>query len=146
MRRILAVAALAIAAAFAADAKTLRWSSQGDVATHDPHAQNESFTNEFNGQIYEQLLTRDKEMKIIPCLATEYKQTGPNTWVFKLRQGVKWQDGTPFTADDVVFSVLRSQQPTSNMKVYGNAVGKPRRLDDFTVELTTPVPMAWRTA
>ena len=61
MRRILAVAALAIAAAFAADAKTLRWSSQGDVATHDPHAQNESFTNEFNGQIYEQLLTRDKE-------------------------------------------------------------------------------------
>ena len=140
MRRILAVAALAIAAAFAADAKTLRWSSQGDVATHDPHAQNESFTNEFNGQIYEQLLTRDKEMKIIPCLATEYKQTGPNTWVFKLRQGVKWQDGTPFTADDVVFSVLRSQQPTSNMKVYGNAIGKPRRLDDFTVELTTPVP------
>jgi len=140
MRRILAVAVLAMAATLAADAKTLRWSSQGDVATHDPHAQNESFTNEFNGQIYEQLLTRDKEMKIIPCLATEYKQTGPNTWVFKLRQGVKWQDGTPFTADDVVFSVLRSQQPTSNMKVYGNAIGKPRKVDDFTVELTTPVP------
>ena len=141
MRRMLVLAAVTLAAAIApVDAKTLRWSTQGDVATHDPHAQNESFTNEFNGQIYEQLLTRDKEMKIVPCLATEYKQTGPNTWVFKLRQGVKWQDGSAFTADDVVFSVLRSQQPTSNMKVYGNAIGKPRKVDDFTVELTTPVP------
>src|SRR5436190_1500503 len=125
MRRMLVLAAVTLAAAIApVDAKTLRWSTQGDVATHDPHAQNESFTNEFNGQIYEQLLTRDKEMKIVPCLATEYKQTGPNTWVFKLRQGVKWQDGSAFTADDVVFSVLRSQQPTSNMKVYGNAIGR----------------------
>jgi peptide/nickel transport system substrate-binding protein len=141
MRRMLFLAAAVVAATVAtADAKTLRWSSQGDVATHDPHAQNESFTNEFNGQIYEQLLTRDKEMKIIPCLATEYKQTGPNTWVFKLRKGVKWQDGSSFNADDVVFSILRSQQPTSNMKVYGNAIGKPRKVDDFTVELTTPVP------
>ena len=141
MRMKLILAAIALAAtALAADAKTLRWSSQGDVATHDPHAQNESFTNEFNGQIYEQLLTRDKEMKIVPCLATEYKQTGPNTWIFKLRQGVKWHDGTPFTADDVVFSILRSQQPTSNMKVYGIAIGKPRKIDDFTVELTTTVP------
>src|SRR5215211_6387550 len=127
MRRIIAFAALAIAAAAPlTDARTLRWSSQGDVATHDPHAQNESFTNQFNGQIYEQLLTRSKDMKIIPCLATEWKQTSPTTWVFKLREAVKWHDGTPFTADDVVFSVLRSQQPTSNMKVYGNAIGKPR--------------------
>ena len=46
-----------------ADAKTLRWASQGDIATHDPHAQNESFNNQFNGQIYEQLLVRDKSMK-----------------------------------------------------------------------------------
>jgi peptide/nickel transport system substrate-binding protein len=138
---MLAVAAMALcAASLAANAATLRWSSQGDVATHDPHAQNESFTNQFNGQIYEQLLTRAKDMKLVPCLATEWKQTSPTTWVFKLRQGVKWHDGTPFTADDVVFSVLRSQQPTSNMKVYGNAIGKPRKVDDFTVELTTPIP------
>ena len=46
MQRALALAALALAlAAPAADAKTLRWSSQGDVATHDPHSQNESFNN-----------------------------------------------------------------------------------------------------
>ena len=120
--------------------KTLRWSSQGDIATHDPHAQNESFNNQFNGQIYEQLLVRDKKMKPIPSLATEWKQTSPTTWVFKLREGVLWHDGSKFTADDVVFSVLRAQADTSNMKVYGNALGKPRKIDDYTVELTTPVP------
>ncbi len=123
-----------------ADAKTLRWSSAGDVATHDPHAQNEGFNNQFNGQIYEQLLSRDAEMKPIPCLATSWKQTSPTVWVFTLRKGVKWHDGSAFKADDVVFSVLRAQAETSNMKVYGNALGKPRKIDDYTVELTTPVP------
>ncbi len=121
-------------------AKTLRWSSQGDVSTHDPHAQNEAFNNQFNGQIYEQLLSRDRNMKPVASLATEWQQTSPTTWIFKLRKGVKWQDGSPFTADDVVFSVLRSQADTSNMKVYGNAIGKPRKIDDYTVEFTTPVP------
>jgi peptide/nickel transport system substrate-binding protein len=123
-----------------ANAKTLRWSSAGDIATHDPHAQNESFNNQFNGQIYEQLLARDKSMKLIGNLATEWKQTSPTTWVFNLRKGVKWHDGSNFTADDVVFSILRTQADTSNMKVYGNALGKPKKIDDFTVELTTPIP------
>ena len=140
-----AALAIAIAVGFIVSScdvhsKTLRWASQGDIATHDPHAQNESFNNQFNGQIYEQLLVRDKKMKPIPSLATEWKQTSPTTWVFKLREGVLWHDGSKFTADDVVFSVLRAQADTSNMKVYGNALGKPRKIDDYTVELTTPVP------
>ncbi len=141
MQRALALAALALALAAApAAAKTLRWSSQGDVATNDPHSQNESFNNSVNSHVYEQLLTRDREMKLVPALATSWKQTSPTVWVFNLRKGVKWQDGTPFTADDVVYSIERSQQPTSNMRVYGQAVGKPRKIDDYTVELTTPVP------
>ena len=146
MKQLFAVvfaAAVGVGAAIGtagADAKSLRWASQGDIATHDPHAQNESFNNQFNGQIYEQLLVRDKNMKPIPGLATEWKQTSPTTWVFKLRQGVTWHDGSKFSADDVVFSVIRSQADTSNMKVYGNAIGKPRKIDDYTVELTTPIP------
>ncbi len=143
MKQLLFAAALSISLAGLnpmAQATTLRWASQGDVATLDPHSQNESFTNQFNGQIYETLLTRDKAMQPVPSLATEWKQTSPTTWVFKLRRGVTWHDGSKFTADDVVFSILRSQADTSNMKVYGNALGKPRKIDDFTVELTTPVP------
>ena len=136
----LALALSATALSNLANAKTLRWSSAGDIATHDPHAQNESFNNQFNGQIYEQLLARDKTMKLIGNLATDWKQTSPTTWVFNLRKGVKWHDGSNFTADDVVFSILRTQAETSNQKVYGNALGKPKKIDDFTVELTTPIP------
>lgn len=134
------IVACGLAVGGTADAKTLRWSSAGDIATHDPHAQNESFNNQFNGQIYEQLLARDKTMKLIGNLATDWKQTSPTTWIFHLRKGVKWHDGSKFSADDVVFSILRTQADTSQMKVYGNALGKPKKIDEFTVELTTPIP------
>jgi peptide/nickel transport system substrate-binding protein len=142
MRRFLALAAstAVLLAAPLADAKTLRWSSQGDYLTADPMAQNELLTNSINGHVYESLVTRGKQLELLPGLATSWKQTGPLTWVFNLRKGVKFHDGSPFTADDVVFSIKRLQGPTSNFRVYGNAVGEAKKIDDYTVELTTPVP------
>ena len=134
------IAAAIVLAAPLADAKTLRWSSQGDYLTADPMAQNELLTNSINGHVYESLVERGKQLQILPALAASWKQTGPLTWVFNLRKGVKWHDGTDFTADDVVFSIVRLQGKTSNFRVYGNAVGTPRKIDQYTVELTTPVP------
>ena len=131
---IAALAAAAALAAGAADAQTLRWSSQGDPQTMDPYSQNESFTNAFNGQIYEFLVTRDKKLAIVPGLATEWKQDGPLKCTFNLRQGVKFQDGRPFTADDVVFSVNRARAKTSQISAYANALGEPKKIDDHTVE------------
>src|SRR5260221_4947099 len=97
MRRILAVAALAVlalgTATTSADAATLRWSSQGDYLTADPMAQNELLTNSINGHVYESLVVRGKKLEILPGLAVSWKQTGPTTWVFKLPEDVKWQDG-----------------------------------------------------
>jgi peptide/nickel transport system substrate-binding protein len=141
MPRIPLLAALAIAAAVGiADAKTLRWSSQGDYLTADPMAQNELLTNSINGQVYESLVERGKKLEILPSLAVSWKQTNPTTWIFNLRKGVKFHDGSDFTADDVVFSILRLQGKTSNFRVYGNAVGEPKKIDEYTVQLTTPVP------
>ena len=142
MRRILAAAAaLAVLGVPYAEAKTLRWSSQGDYLTADPMAQNELLTNSINGHVYEPLIMRDKNLKLLPALAVSWKQTGPTTWVFNLRKGVKWHDGSDFTADDVVFSIKRGQGPTSNFRTYANAVGEPKKIDDHTVEFTTPVPL-----
>jgi peptide/nickel transport system substrate-binding protein len=135
-----ALAAAFLAAPLAADAKTLRWSSQGDYVTADPMAQNELLTNSINGQVYESLVERGKKLEILPALATSWKQTNPTTWVFNLRKGVKFHDGSDFTADDVVFSIIRLQGKTSNFRVYGNGVGTPRKIDAYTVELVTPVP------
>ncbi|HYR35333.1 MAG TPA: ABC transporter substrate-binding protein, partial [Burkholderiales bacterium] len=127
----------------AAQAKPFRWASQGDPQTIDPHSQNELLTNSVNGQMYETLVNRGKNLEIVPVLATEWKQVDPLTWRFTLRQGVKFHDGTPFTADDVLFSVQRASQGTSQIRVYAQALGKPVKIDDHTVEfkLTEPNPI-----
>jgi peptide/nickel transport system substrate-binding protein len=140
MQRLFAVAAVAFILAIPSHAATLRWSSQGDYLTADPMAQNELLTNSINGHVYESLVMRGKQLEILPALAVSWKQTSPTVWVFNLRRGVKWHDGSDFTADDVVFSIKRLQGPTSNFRVYGNSVGEPRKIDTHTVELTTPVP------
>ena len=107
--RIAAFALTAALAAGAAPAQTLRWASQGDPQTMDPHSQNESMTNMMNGQVYETLVGRDRQLGIVPALALSWEQTAPLTWRLKLRPNVKFHDGTPFTADDVVFSIQRGQ-------------------------------------
>ena len=121
-----------------AQARTLRWASQGDALTMDPHAQNEGLTNSMNGQVYERLVKRDRQLNIVPGLATSWQQTGPLSWRFKLRQGVKFHDGSPLTVEDVVFSVQRAQQPTANIAVYANALGTPVAIDRETVEFRLP--------
>ncbi|MDN3919052.1 ABC transporter substrate-binding protein [Roseateles violae] len=121
-----------------ASAQTLRWASAGDVLTLDPYSQNETLTNQMNAQVYEFLVARDKNLNLVPQLATEWKQTGPLKWTFKLRPGVKFHDGRPFTADDVVFSIKRAQQPSSQIALYANALGEPKKIDALTVEFTLP--------
>jgi peptide/nickel transport system substrate-binding protein len=134
---------LPIVAALAAGgvcAQTLRWASQGDPQTMDPHSQNESMTNMMNGQVYERLVRRDKQLGIGPALATGWEQPNATTWRFKLRPNVKFHDGSTFNADDVVYSVKRGQEPTSQINNYATAVGEPVKIDDLTVEFRLKAP------
>jgi peptide/nickel transport system substrate-binding protein len=140
MRTWTIVAAAALWACNPATAKTLRWAAQADSSTVDPHAQNESFTNALNGLVYEYLVSYDKKVNLSPQLAVSWKNTSPTTWVFNLRHDVKFSDGTPFTADDVVFSYNRARESGSTFKLYSNQVGKPRKIDDYTVEFTQDAP------
>jgi peptide/nickel transport system substrate-binding protein len=121
-------------------ARNLRWSSQGDASTMDPHANNEGLTNGQNSQVYEYLTQRDKEYRVVPWLATSWENVSPTRWIVRLRRDVKFQDGTPFTADDVVFSFDRARNSDSTFRLYANQAGTVRRIDDHTVEFTTPVP------
>lgn len=138
MRRLL-IALFALAAGLA-HAQTLRWSSQGDMQTTDPHSQNEILTNSLNAQVYESLTRRRKDLSVGPSLATEWTQVSPLLWRFKLRPGVKFHDGTPFTADDVVFSMQRLRDPNAPQRVYANAVGIPKAIDPLTVEFALDKP------
>ena len=103
LRSLLLASALAlVAAAPLAEAKTFKWANDGDVNSMDPYARQETFLLTFDGNMYEPLVRRDAKLKLEAALAKEWKQVAPTTWRFWLRPGVKWQDGTPFTADDVV--------------------------------------------
>jgi peptide/nickel transport system substrate-binding protein len=117
-----------------ATAQTLRWSSQGDMQTLDPHSQNELLTNSINGQVYETLVARDKQMKIAPALAESWQQISATVWRMKLRSNVKFHDGSAFRADDVIFSVNRAKDPASAIRAYAVALGEPKALDASTVE------------
>jgi len=144
MYRTLAVA-FALAAFSSAwpavtDAKTLRWAGRGDINTTDPHSFNENLTNNINSLVYDTLVQRDKDLKLEAALAVSWQQVNPTTWRFKLRPGVRFHDGTPFTADDVVFSFERARADSSQLRTYSNASGIPRKIDDLTVEFVTSGP------
>ncbi len=139
MRRLLVPALMTVLTALC-QAQTLRWSSQGDMQTTDPHSQNELMTNSLNSQVYEGLTRRMKDMNMGPSLATEWTQLSPTSWRFKLRAGVKFHDGTPFTADDVVFSMQRLRDANAPQRVFANAVGIPKAVDPLTVIFTLDKP------
>ena len=135
-----ACAALVLAIA-AADARSLKWARTGDALTLDPHAQNEGPTHNLMHQIYEPLLIRDASGKVLPTLALSWAVTSdPTVWEFKLRQGVKFHNGNAFTADDVVFSLDRARQPTSDMKGLLSSIEKVSKVDDYTVHIKTRGP------
>ena len=132
---------IALAAACGlAQAVTLRVANQGDATSMDPHSLNESLQLSITGNVYEPLVGRDKKLGLAPALATKWTQTSPNVWRFELRRGVKFHDGTPMTADDVVFSFKRAAGEGSDMKGYTSAMKDMRKVDDFTVELETTAP------
>jgi peptide/nickel transport system substrate-binding protein len=146
MKRLVAQAAAAVAAALLiapvlqADAKTLRWASQGDPQTADPHSQNEQLTSAFSEAVHDMLVMRDNSLKLVPGLATSWQQVNATTWRFTLRRGVKFHDGSPFTADDVLFTYERASHPNSQLRQYAIPMGKPRKIDDFTVEFVQDKP------
>jgi peptide/nickel transport system substrate-binding protein len=139
-RTLRAALVVVLVAALPLQAKTLRWSATGDASTQDPHAEAELFTQTANTQVYESLVRYDQQLQLAPSLATDWKATGPRTWIFHLRRGVTFTDGTPLTADDVVFSFDRATASGSTYKLYSKQAGKARRVDDYTVEFTTDAP------
>ena len=140
---VVLAAALVAAPAYA---KTFRWASQGDILSFDPYSQNESFNNTFNSYVYESLVQYDKNFDVVPQLAVKWEQVTPTQWRFHLRPNVKFQEGEPFTADDVVFSIHRQLSKRSMTKSYLAGVSDAKKVDDVTVDILTdgPAPVLLR--
>lgn len=143
IQRKMAATALFVAlsaAGVVASAQTVRIANQGDALSMDPHSLNETLQLSVTGNVYEPLVGRNKDLSLTPMLATSWKQTSPTVWRFELRKGVQFHDGTPFTADDVVFSLARTQVEGSDMKSYTNDFKEVRKIDSHTVEIETKTP------
>ena len=146
VRQALRAATILSAVAFAitpASAQTLRYANQGDLKSLDPYTLNETTTHAHLGQVFEGLTTRDKDLKIIPALAESWETPEPTRWRFHLRKNVKFQNGDPFTADDVVFSADRVRAKGSNLQTRIAVDTKVVKVDDYTVDfiLTSPNPI-----
>jgi peptide/nickel transport system substrate-binding protein len=138
VRHLLAAALLAACAT--TQAATLRWGAQNDILTLDPHSQNHATTHGILQHVYEGLVRYTRDFKIEPALATSWQPVSPTQWRFNLRKNVKFHDGTPFTADDVVFSYGRIIQPQGTNQIYVSGVKEVKKVDDHTVDLMLDGP------
>jgi peptide/nickel transport system substrate-binding protein len=138
--RIILAAAVALALSAPVSAKTLKWAADSDPGSMDPYNRNVASTLSMLSNIYEPLIRRDRELKLEAALATEWKATSPTVWRFMLRKDVKFHDGSPFTADDVVFSFQRVTGPGSLLATAMRGAKGIRKVDDHTVEFDMAGP------
>ena len=135
-----AVAAMTLAAS-PVNAKTFKWSSASDIPTLDIHSQNNALGNGVHAAIYDALVYyNSKTFKPEPQLATSWTLVSPTQMRLTLRSGVKFSDGSPFSADDVVFSLTRSMSKTSNYAVFAQGIDKVVKVDANTVDILLKAP------
>ena len=138
----LSLAALAFAAALA-QAQTLTLGTKLELNTLDPHFFASFPTNSSMEYFFDKLVDYDERLQVKPMLATSWKLVDNLTWEFKLRKGVAFHDGTPFTADDVIFTIDRVPNvPNSpnSFAQFTRGIESVRRLDDATIVVKTKAP------
>ncbi|PZW50332.1 peptide/nickel transport system substrate-binding protein [Humitalea rosea] len=123
-----------------AQGNVFRWANDGDTNSMDPYTRQETFLLSFNNNIYEGLVRYGRNLEVEPALAESWELLEPTKWRFHIRQGVKFSDGTPLTAEDIVFSIARSRGPGSNVAGTFQSVESVVKVDDFTVDIITKVP------
>ena len=119
---------------------SFKYAFQGDLNSLDPYSINETFSLAMLGNVYEGLTRRDKSLKIAPALAERWEILEPTRWRFYLRKGVVFHDGSPFTADDVLFSLERVLAKGSDLKARLAAGITAAKIDDHVVDFILPSP------
>jgi peptide/nickel transport system substrate-binding protein len=139
---VLALALAGAAGGAAAQAQPLRIASAFDPQTMDPHALALLYHSRIAFQVHDCLVGRDEQFRLEPALAESWTMTSPTNWRFKLRAGVKFHDGSAFTADDAVFSIERAQGPTSQRAFSLQGLQAVKKVDDLTIDFQLAAPDA----
>ncbi len=132
-----------LASVGAAAAADLKIGLSAEPSALDPHYHNLVPNNAMSKHPFNALVEQDENQRLEPGLATSWKALDDTTWEFKLREGVKFHDGTPFTAKDVVFSLCRVPKvpnSPSAFTIYMKSVESLETPDDHTIIFKTATP------
>jgi len=138
-----ALAALLLACGLASHAQNLTLGTKLELNTLDPHFFASFPTNSSLQYFFDKLVEYGDKLQIQPALATSWKLIDNTRWEFKLRRGVTFHDGTPFTADDVIFTIDRVPNvPNSpnSFAQFTRGIERVEKVDDLTIHVVTKAP------
>ena len=139
----LALYALALLLAGPVHAQDLRVAVEAGPTSNDPHFHSLIANIAFSRHVFEMLVVQDHQQNLTPGLATSWRVVDDTTWEFKLRPDVRWHDGSPFTADDVVFTLGRAgavPNSPSSFAVYTRPIAGVDVIDPLTIRIRTSAP------
>ena len=121
------------------------WAAEADPVDLDPHTVTTLASVQAWGDlVYQGLIMFNERLKLVPCLAESWINTSPTTWTFKLRQGVRFHDGSEFEADDVRFWFERVSVSAraATFKPWQSRIVDVHMRGRYEVELTLSEPHA----
>ena len=127
----------------AAQQQTLTMAVGAPITSLDPHFHQLSPNNAVSDMIFDVLVATDAQARMIPGLATEWRAIGPTTWEFKLREGVRFHNGSAFTAEDVAFTLQRLPNvpnAPSSFAAFSRPIVRIEIPDPLTIRLHTATP------
>lgn len=146
MPKLIAAAAVTMSALVlftgAASAEKLTIGLASEPTSMDPHFHNLGPNNAMSVHLFDRLIAQDEKQRLSPGLAVSWEPIDDLTWEFKLREGVKFHDGSDFNADDVICTMARAPDVPNSPSGYGTYLkGKTfKKIDDYTVHAVTTEP------
>ena len=135
--------ALSMSAPVSAQQQTLTMAVGSPVTSLDPHYHQLSPNNAVADMIFSKLVETDDKARNVPGLATEWRPIGPTTWEFKLREGVRFHNGSAFTAEDVAFTLQRLPNvpnAPSSFAAYARPITRIEIVNPLTIRFHTAQP------
>jgi peptide/nickel transport system substrate-binding protein len=138
------LAAPAIDKARAQGAKPLTIGIDVDAGTLDPRLARDTTAYRVADLIYSGLVHLTPNLEAVPDLAESWQTPDPKTWIFKLRPGLRFSDGAPLTAEDVVFTYRTLLDPSFNapMRALYTPIAAVEAIDPQTVKFSLSAPYA----
>ncbi|MCP4022512.1 MAG: ABC transporter substrate-binding protein [Desulfobacteraceae bacterium] len=123
-----------------AAAQTLKIGLAGETSSTDPHFHNVGPNNALAYHFFDRLVHQDDKQRLFPGLAESWKPVSPTTWVFNLRKGVKWHDGSDFTAADVIYTIERIPNVPNSPSSFTSFVKQIKEykvINDYQIQFET---------